>query len=79
MFHNDCDVNTILKVMPYAPCSTLYYMQKNIDLFRQVWKPSLAIKRIGALRKITPLMRKYLVKLLSKRNDLWQEELVFKL
>ncbi|CAD0055223.1 unnamed protein product [Aureobasidium pullulans] len=79
MFHDDCDVNTVSKVMPHAPRSTLYRMQKNIDLFGQVRKPSSAIKRMGAPRKITPLMREYLIDLLSERNDLWQEELVFEL
>jgi hypothetical protein len=34
---------------------------------------------MGAPRKITPVMRKYLIDLLSERNDLWQEELVFEL
>ncbi|TIA28579.1 hypothetical protein D6C78_10679 [Aureobasidium pullulans] len=59
MFYDNCDVNTVSKVVPHAPRSTLY--------------PH------GAPRKITPLMREYLIDLLSEKNDLWQEELVFEL
>jgi transposase len=79
MFYDDCDVNTVAAVVRHAPRSTLYRMQKNIELFGQVRRPSSALKRMGAPRKITPIMREYLIDLLSERNDLWQEELVFEL
>jgi transposase len=79
MFRDDCDVNTVLKVVPHAARRTVFRMQQNMELFGQVRKPSSAVKRRGAPRKITPVMREYLMELLCHRNDLWQEELVFEL
>ena len=75
MFYDDCDVNTVSQVVPHTPRSTLYRMQKNLS--GQVRKPSSAIKRMGAPRKITPLMCEYLIDLLPEKNDLWEEELLF--
>jgi transposase len=69
MFRDNCD----------AARRTVFRMQQNMELFGQVRKPSSAVKRRGALRKITPVMREYLMELLCHRNDLWQEELVFEL
>lgn len=79
MFHDNCDVKTVCKVMPHAATRTVYRMYENIQRFGQVRKPSSAVKRRGAPRKITPVMREYLMELLCARNDLWQEELVFEL
>jgi transposase len=77
MFYDDCDVNTVAAIVRHAPRSTLYRMQKNIELFGQVRRPSSALKQRGAPREITPIMREYLIDLLLERNDLWQEGLVF--
>lgn len=77
MFYDDCDVNTVAAIVRHAPRSTLYGMQKNIELFVQVRKSPSALKRMGGPRKITPVMRGYLIDLLLERNDLWQKELVF--
>ncbi|KAK6006485.1 hypothetical protein QM012_006895 [Aureobasidium pullulans] len=57
MFRDNCDVNTVLKVIPYAARRTLYRMQQNMELFRQVTKPPTAIKRRGRRHVITPIMR----------------------
>lgn len=79
MFRDNCDVNTVCKVIPHAARRTVYRMYENIQHFGQVRKPSSALKKRGAPKKITPVMREYLMELLSARNDLWQEELVFEL
>ncbi|CAD0082815.1 unnamed protein product [Aureobasidium vineae] len=79
MFRDNCDVNTVCKVIPHAARRTVYRMYENIQHFGQVRKPSSALKKRGAPKKITPVMREYLIELLSARNDLWQEELVFEL
>lgn len=76
MFFDDCTVAEVLKVVPYAAPST---MQSNFEAFGQVRKPSSALKQMGAPRKITTIMREFLMELLSHRNDPWQEELVFEL
>jgi hypothetical protein len=70
MFYDDCDVNTVAAVTRHAPRSTLYRMWKSTELFGQVRRPSLALKRMGALRKIMPVMREYLIDLLLERNDI---------
>jgi hypothetical protein len=51
MFRDDCDVNTVLKVVPHAARRTVARMQQNIGLFGQVRKPSLAVKRRGIHRR----------------------------
>jgi hypothetical protein len=79
MFRDNCDVNTVHKVVPHAPRPTLYRMRQNVVAFGQVRKPSSALKRMGAPRKITPEMRVYAMELLAHRNDLWLEELAFEL
>ena len=70
MLRDDCGANTVLRVVPHAARRTVFRMQQNIELFGQVRKPSSAVKRRGAPRKITPVMREYLVELLCHRNDL---------
>ncbi|KAI5211373.1 hypothetical protein E4T38_01308 [Aureobasidium subglaciale] len=65
MFRDNCDVNTVHKLVPQAPRPTLFLR-----------KPS-ALKRMGAPRKITPEMRVYAMELLAHRNDLRLEELAF--
>jgi transposase len=79
MFYDNCDVNTVAAIVRHAPRSTLYGMQKNIELFGQVRKSPSALKRMGGPHKITSIMRGYLIDLLLERNDLWQKELVFEL
>jgi len=79
MFRDNCDINTVLKVVPHAARRTVTRMQHNIELFGQVRKPSSALKKRGVPRKITPVMREYLMELLCHRNDLWQDELVFEI
>jgi transposase len=79
MFRDDCDVNTVLKVVPHAAWSTLYWMQRNFKAAGHVQKPSTAIKQRGRRRKLTLIVRQYAIELLAHRNDLWQEELAFKL
>jgi transposase len=79
MFRDDCDVNTVLKVVPHAARSTLYWMQRNFEAAGHVQKPSTAIKQRGRRRKLTPIVRQYAMELLAHRNDLWQEELAFEL
>jgi hypothetical protein len=79
MFRDDCDVNTVLKVVPHAARRTLYRMRQNMGNFGRVSKPPSAIKPLGAPRKITPLMRQYAMELLAHRNDLWEAELAFEL
>jgi hypothetical protein len=46
MFRDDCDVNTVLKVVPHAARRTVFRMQQNMELFGQVRKPSSAVKRL---------------------------------
>lgn len=70
MFCDSYDVSIVSKIVPYIAPSTLYRMQQNVKLFSLVRKPSSTIKRIGAPRKITLVIRKYLIELLSYRNDL---------
>jgi hypothetical protein len=65
MFRDGSDVNTVLKVVPDAARSTRYRMQQNLDNFGRIRKPPSAIKRMGAPRKITPLMREYAMELLG--------------
>jgi hypothetical protein len=77
MFRDHCDVNTVLKVVPYAARRTLFCMQHNMELFGQVQKPPSAIKKRGRRRLLTPIMRVYAMELLAHRNDLWEEELAF--
>jgi hypothetical protein len=79
MFRDHCDVNTVLKVVPYAARRTLFRMQHNMELFGQVQKPPSAIKKRGRRRLLTPIMRVYAMELLAHRNDLWEEELAFEL
>jgi transposase len=79
MFRDNCNVQTVLKVIPHVSKSTLYFMQKNFALFGVVRKLATAKKASGAPRKITPVMREYLIDLLAHRNDLWLCELVFEL
>lgn len=79
MFKDSASISTVLKVLPYATKTTLYRMQHNLDNFRLVCKPSTIKKRIGRPRLIEPYMREYLISLLAYRNDLQEEELVFKL
>jgi hypothetical protein len=33
MFRDNCDVNTVHKVVPYAPRPTLYRMRRNVVAF----------------------------------------------
>jgi hypothetical protein len=79
MFRDNCDINTVIKVVPHAARRTLFRMQHNMDLFGQVRKPSSAVKQRGRPRLLTPLMRVYAMELLAHRNDLWEEELAFEL
>lgn len=79
MFNDNCDVNTVLKVVPHAARRTLYRMQQNMDCFGRVSKPPTALKRRGRRHVITPVMRQYAMELLAHRNDLWLEELAFEL
>jgi hypothetical protein len=70
MFRDNCDVNTVHRVVPHASRPTLYRMQQNVSAFGQVRKPPSALKRRGAPRKITLEMRVYAMELLAHRNDL---------
>ncbi|KAI5237967.1 hypothetical protein E4T42_09104 [Aureobasidium subglaciale] len=79
MFRDNCDVNTVLEVVPHAARSTLYWMQRNFEAAGHVQKPPTAIKQRGRRRKLTPIVRQYAMELLAHRNDLWQEELAFEL
>jgi hypothetical protein len=79
MFRDHCDVNTVLKVVPYAARRTLFRMQHNMELFGQVQKPPSAIKKRGRRCLLTPIMRVYAMELLAYTNDLWEEELAFEL
>lgn len=79
MFRDNCNVPTVHKVFPRAPLTTLKRMKVNFDCFGVVRKPDSARKTRGRPRKITALMSEWLIDLLSFRNDLWEEELVFEL
>jgi hypothetical protein len=76
MFRNDCDVDTVLKVVLQTARRTFHRMRQNIELLGKVRKLSSAVKRTGALRKISPIIREYLTQLIYYRKDLWQEYLV---
>ena len=77
MFRDNCTTATVRKVFPRAFKSTIRWHKANFDCFGTVSKPDSAKKQRGRPNKITPLMREWLIYLLSFRNDLWEEELVF--
>ena len=66
----DCRAFGVLHIVPHAAPSTPYRMRSNVKVFGQVRKPSPDIKRMGPARKITPIMRKFFMGLLSHRSDL---------
>ena len=54
-------------------------MRQNFENFGQAQKLPNARKRLGRPRVIIPIMRKWLVRLLVLRNDLYEKELVSEL
>ena len=79
MLDDDCTIAEILTAIPHASERALYRRKANWEAFGSVTRPSSAQKERGAPRKITPIMRQYLLDYLSLKNDVWQEELVFEL
>lgn len=79
MFRDNCTAATVRKVFPQAPKTTIHWLKVNFDCFGTVRKPASAKKRMGRRTKIDGPMHEWLIELLSMRNDLWLEELVFEL
>lgn len=79
MFRDDCTASTVRKVFPHAPKTTIQWLKVNFDCFGAVRKPASALERRGPRCKIDGPIHEWLIELLSLRNGLWLEELVFEL
>lgn len=69
-------VKAIQEIVPHYSRSALYRKRRNVLAFGSARKPPEALKKMRRPPHVTLEMEEFLIELLARKSDLWQEELI---
>lgn len=69
-------VKQLQEILPHASRSALYRKRRNILGFGVARRPKEALKHYRRPPHITPAMEEFLIDLIARKGDLWQEEMI---